>query len=254
MANLHHMQIPPHVMPLCFNPQLQQVNNQQMISSLQNTTSIKRKNTTETKPECNKNGFTTVHRSRPYKGRSNEYYFFGEKFICCPNGRGQCEPLSDVHYNQMRNDILNLDNSITVKRTTIELRKTPTSNNQMELVGRRKCENQDQCPIEYYIFRSNGYFGYYKTQDTHHFHIDKVALKRQKLSSPVRKEILRGGNPNEIMAQAIMDGKKASHLFGREALLVKDVKQTYHISVDCSFPKDDGSYLQNAPCSDPYYK
>ena len=31
-------------------------------------------------------------------------------------------------------------------------------------------------------------------------------------------------------------------------LLIKDVKKSYRISVECSFPKDDGSYLHNAPC------
>lgn len=38
------------------------------------------------------------------------------------------------------------------------------------------------------------------------------------------------------------------------ALLIKDVKNSYRISVDCSFPKDDGTYLHDAPCNDPYYK
>ncbi|GFH53912.1 predicted protein [Chaetoceros tenuissimus] len=226
MANLHHLQLPPHVMPLCFNPQLQQVNYQQMLSSIQSPTAVQRNNATEIKPKSNKNGFTMVYRSRVCNGNSDVYCFVGEKLIVSPSGREELQPLSDIHFNQMRNDILLLDNTLTVKRTNVKMRETPTSNNQMELVCRRKCENQDQCPVGYYIFRSNGYFGYYRTQNVHHQHVEKVTPKRQKLSSPVRKEIVRGGNPNEIMAQAIIDDKKASHLFGREASSIMNNEQT----------------------------
>ena len=95
----------------------------------------------------------------------------------------------------------------------------------MELVGRRKCENQDQCPVGYYIFRSNGYFGYYRTQNVHHQHVAKANPKRQKLSSPLRKEIVRGGHPNEIMAQIIIDDKKASHFLGRDASVILNNEQ-----------------------------
>ncbi|GFH43994.1 predicted protein [Chaetoceros tenuissimus] len=226
MANLHHLQLPPHVMPLCFNPQLQQVNYQQMLSSIQSPTAVQRNNATEIKPKSNKNGFTMVYRSRVCNGNSDVYCFVGEKLIVSPSGREELQPLSDIHFNQMRNDILLLDNTLTVKRTNVKMRETPKSNNQMELVCRRKCENQDQCPVGYYIFRSNGYFGYYRTQNVHHQHVEKVTPKRQKLSSPVRKEIVRRGNPNEIMAQAIIDDKKASHLFGREASSIMNNEQT----------------------------